>query len=89
MYKRQLQAAENFGQQSGEKFEINVFDAPVVHGSPEIALQRLLDAQRLHNVDEIMVVTAVNDFSKRLRSYELLSKAATEANIGGITGRGK
>ena len=82
-----LQAAENFGQQSGEKFEINVFDAPVVHGSPEIALQRLLDAQRLHNVDEIMVVTAVNDFSKRLRSYELLSKAATEANIGGITGR--
>ena len=26
-------AAERFGQQSGESFEIRVYDAPVVHGS--------------------------------------------------------
>ncbi|MEE3012848.1 MAG: LLM class flavin-dependent oxidoreductase [Chloroflexota bacterium] len=79
------EAAQNFGKQSGEKFEINVYDAPVIHGSPELALQRLVDVQELHNVDEIMVVTAVNDFSKRLRSYELLSEIATESNITGIT----
>jgi hypothetical protein len=42
-----------------------------------------LDIQRLHNVTEIMAVTAINDFQKRLRSYELLSKVATEANIAG------
>lgn len=80
-----LGAAENFGRQSGEEFEINVYDAPVIHGSPEVALQKLIDVQSLHNVDEIMVVTAVNDFPKRLRSYELLSKVATEANISGVT----
>ena len=73
-----LASAENFGKQSGEKFEINVTDAPVVHGSPELALKKLLDIQRLHNVEEIIVVTAINDFSKRLRSYELLSQAVTE-----------
>ncbi len=51
----------------------------MVHGSPELALQKLLDIQRLHNVEEIIVVTAINDFSKRLRSYELLSQAVTES----------
>ncbi len=78
-----LKGAEDFGAQCGEKFEINVYDAPVVHGSPELALQKLLDIQRLHNVVEIMAVTAINDFQKRLRSYELLSKVATEANMSG------
>ena len=73
-----LESAKNFGKQSGEKFEINVTDAPVVHGSPELALQKLLDIQTLHNVEEIVVVTAINDFERRLRSYELLSQAMTE-----------
>jgi len=72
-----LESAENFGKQSGEKYQINVYDAPVVHGSPDIALQKLLDIQALHNVEEIIVVTPVNDFQKRLRSYELLSQAMT------------
>ena len=75
-----LEAAENFGKQSGEKFEIKVRDAPVIHGSPELALEKLFEVQRLHNVEEIIVVTAINDFQKRLRSYELLSQAFTEAN---------
>jgi luciferase family oxidoreductase group 1 len=73
-----LESAKNFGKQSGEKFEINVTDAPVVHGSPKLALQKLLDIQTLHNVEEIVVVTAINDFERRLRSYELLSQAMTE-----------
>ena len=75
-----LEAAENFGKQSGGKFEIKVRDAPVIHGSPELALEKLFEVQRLHNVEEIIVVTAINDFQKRLRSYELLSQAFTEAN---------
>ena len=75
-----LESAEKFGQQSGEKFEINVYDAPVVHGSPELALKKLFAVQKLHNVEEIVVVTAINDFQKRLRSYELLSEALVKAN---------
>jgi luciferase family oxidoreductase group 1 len=73
-----LESAKNFGKQSGEMFEINVTDAPVVHGAPKLALQKLLDIQTLHNVEEIVVVTAINDFERRLRSYELLSQAMTE-----------
>ncbi len=85
-----LASAEKFGKQSGEKFEINVTDAPVVHGSPELALEKLLDIQRLHNVDEIIVVTAINDFRKRLRSYELLSQAFTEyASDSVVTNKGR
>jgi len=45
--------------------------------------QKLLDIQRLHNVEEIIVVTAINDFQKRLRSYELLSQVAAKAQKGG------
>ncbi|MDA1128272.1 MAG: LLM class flavin-dependent oxidoreductase [Chloroflexi bacterium] len=75
-----LEAAETFGKQSGEKYEINVYDAPVVHGSPELALRKLFEIQESHNVDEIVVVTAINDFQKRLRSYELLSQAMIDAN---------
>ena len=65
-----LEAAEDFGQQSGEKFEIQVHDAPVIHGSPDLALTKLFEVQELHNVEEIVVVTAINNFKKRLRSYE-------------------
>jgi len=82
-----MQSAENFGKQSGEKYEINVYDAPVVHGSPEMAVQKLLDIQTLHNVEEIVVVTAINDFQKRLRSYELLSQAMTDRIKSSETGQ--
>ena len=82
-----LASAENFGKQSGEKFQIHVYDAPVVHGSPEVAVQKLVDIQALHNADEIVVVTAINDFQKRLRSYELLSQAMT--NRGNISTKGQ
>jgi luciferase family oxidoreductase group 1 len=84
-----LESAQRFGEQSGEKFEINVTDAPVVHGSPELALKKLLDIQRLHNVEEIIAVTAINDFQKRLRSYELLSDALVEANLAGCANEGQ
>ena len=82
-----LASAENFGEQSGEKFQINVYDAPVVYGSPQVAVQKLLDIQGLHDADEIIVVTAINDFQKRLRSYELLSQAMTDR--GNISAEGQ
>ena len=83
-----LASAESFVKQSWEKFEINTYDAPVVHGSPELALKKLLDIQKLHDVEEIIVVTAINDFPKRLRSYELLSQVVTES-VGESVGTNK
>ena len=83
-----LEAAEDFGKQSGEKFEIQVHNAPVIHGSPELALKRLFEVQELHKVEEIVVVTAINNFQKRLRSYELLSQELIKANGANLVDQG-
>ena len=45
----------------------------VVHGSRDTVLQQLADMQRRYQVEELIVVTAIKDFPKRLHSYELLS----------------
>ena len=68
-----LQAAQEFGKQSGEKFEIEVRQASVTHGSPETAREKLREIQRQYGVGEIIAVTAIGNFQKRLRSYELLA----------------
>ena len=67
-----LEAGEEFGKQSGEKYQIDVSDAKVVHGAPETALDKLQEIQRIYHADEIFAVTAIDSFQKRLRSYELL-----------------
>ena len=70
-----VEGGEEFGRQSGEEYEIMVKDASVVHGSPAVAREKLLRLQARHRADEVIAVTAVRDFSKRLRSYELLGQA--------------
>ncbi len=69
-----VEAAEAFGKQSQEKFTIAVHDANVIHGSPETVRNKLHAVQRRCHVEEILVVTAIKDFSKRLHSYELLGR---------------
>ena len=79
-----LEAGEEFGRQSGEQYKIEVSDATVVHGSPETALNKLMEVQRVYDAQEIFAVTAIDSFQKRLRSYELLGdiyqKAAARAS---------
>ena len=67
--------AEEFGRQSQENYTIAIHEANVVHGSRDTVLQQLSDMQRRYQVDELIVVTAMKDFHKRLHSYELLSPA--------------
>jgi hypothetical protein len=45
----------------------------VVHGCRDTVLQRLSDMQHRYQVEELIIVTALKDFRKRLHSYELLS----------------
>jgi luciferase family oxidoreductase group 1 len=68
-------AAEEFGRQSQENYTIAIHEANVVHGSRDTVLQQLADMQRRYQVDELIIVTAIKDFHKRLHSYELLSPA--------------
>ena len=71
--------AEEFGRQSQENYTITVHEANVVHGSRDTVLKQLYAMQQRHQVDELIVVTTMQDFHQRLHSYELLSPAATTA----------
>ena len=67
-----VEAGEEFGKQSGERYEITVRQAGVIHGTPESVREQLLDVRRKYGADEIIAVTAMDSFEKRLRSFELL-----------------
>ena len=67
-----VEGGEEFGRQSGEGYEINVRQAGVVHGTPESVKSQLLDVQQRYGANEIIAVTAIDSFEKRLRSFELL-----------------
>ncbi len=67
-----VEAGEEFGKQSGEGYSIIVRQAGVVHGAAD-SVRRQLDEIRLrYHADEIVAVTAMDSFEKRLRSFELL-----------------
>ena len=68
-----LTAAEEFARQAQENYTVTMHQMHVVHGSRDTVLQHLADIQRCYHVEELIVVTAIKDFHKRLHSYELLS----------------
>ena len=76
-----IEAAEEFGRQSGEKYTFNVQESSVIHGSQDTVRKKLDGIQRLYHVDELIIVTAIKDFQKRLHSYELLSEVFTQATV--------
>ncbi len=67
-----VEAGEEFGKQSGEGYQITVRQAGVVHGAPESVRRQLLEVRQKYGADEIIAVTAIDSFEKRLRSFELL-----------------
>jgi alkanesulfonate monooxygenase SsuD/methylene tetrahydromethanopterin reductase-like flavin-dependent oxidoreductase (luciferase family) len=76
-----VEAAEEFGQQSQEAYTVDVREAKTTCGSRETVRKKLDDIQRLYDVHEIIVVTAIRDFHKRLHSYELLSDVLSPATV--------
>lgn len=72
-----LEGAEEFGRQAGEAYTLDVQQARVIHGAPDTVRQQLADLQQDYQADEIMVITAIKDFRKRLHSYALLSDLFT------------
>ena len=72
-----LEGAEEFGRQAGEDYTLDVQQARVIHGSPDAVRQQLADLQQAYQANEIMVITAIKDFRKRLHSYALLSDLFT------------
>jgi luciferase family oxidoreductase group 1 len=68
-----VEAAEEFGRQSQEHYTIEVQEADIICGSLETVRKKLSDIQRVYQVDELIIVTTIKNFQKRLHSYELLS----------------
>ena len=69
------EAAREFGRQSGEDYAYDIQPANVISGSPSAVRQRLLEVRRRYGVDEVFIVTAIDNFPKRLHSYRLLAEA--------------
>jgi luciferase family oxidoreductase group 1 len=67
-----LEAAEEFAKQSQEAYTIEVQEGNSIHGSRNTVQKTLHDIQSRYEVDELMIVTAIRNFQKRLHSYELL-----------------
>ena len=78
-----VEAGEEFGRQSGEGYNITVRQAGVIHGAPDSVKHQLMTVQQKHGADEIIAVTAMDSFEKRLRSFELLG--GMTASLGGTT----
>ena len=74
-------AAEEFLNQSLEKGTITDHEGGVIHGTPTMVRANLLDLQERYQVGEIIVVTAIPDFQKRLHSYELLADSIINAPV--------
>lgn len=65
-------AAEEFGQQSGESYEVKRYEANILSGTPEQIKQTLDDYYAL-GVTEFVFHTPIKNHEARRASYELLS----------------
>jgi luciferase family oxidoreductase group 1 len=54
----------------------------VVLGTPEVVRERLLEMARAYEADELMVITVIGDYARRLRSYELVADAFGLCQLG-------
>ncbi len=67
-----VEAGEEFGRQSGQPYQITTRQAGVIHGNPQSVKLQLQHAQNQYQANEIIAVTAINNFQQRLHSYQLL-----------------
>jgi len=77
-----VEQAEEFGKNSGQSYTIKERDAFIVSGSKQTVRKQLLQLVVQYEVDELIAVTNVQDFTARITSYELLSEALSHTSIG-------
>lgn len=65
--------AELFGNQSGEKYEIEEQDSKIIAGTPSYVNGVLDDLHKKYGVDEFILHTPILKEEERLRSFKLLS----------------
>jgi luciferase family oxidoreductase group 1 len=70
-----VEAAEEFARQAQEDYAVDVRPSSVIHGSPETARRKLCVVRDQYRVNEVIAVTAIREFPRRMHSYELLARA--------------
>ncbi|MEK8129915.1 LLM class flavin-dependent oxidoreductase [Paenibacillus filicis] len=68
-----LELAERLGQQANEPYTIEAKPASILHGSKTTLAEKLSGLCRKHGIEEVIVLPAAHDFSKRLQAYEWLA----------------
>lgn len=76
-----IEQAEQFGEQSNEKYRIEVLEPSTIKGNKESVGRVVAKLQREFAFDELIVTTATRNFGKRLRSFELLREALVEQGL--------
>ncbi|MED4463693.1 LLM class flavin-dependent oxidoreductase [Metabacillus fastidiosus] len=70
-----IEQAEQFISELNEEYTIEIKEAHVIKGSKETVRSKLLQLKEELQLDEIIVVTPVEKFEKKLQSYILLKEA--------------
>jgi luciferase family oxidoreductase group 1 len=70
-----VEEAANHPYSEADRRRIEYHRRRVVLGPPDVVRDRLLEMARTYHADELMLITVIGDYAKRLRSYELVAEA--------------
>lgn len=70
-----LEKALDFQKHAEEKVTLEIEEANIIYGSKNSLKAQLTALQKKYQVDEFVIITAIDDFQKRLHSYKLLKEA--------------
>ncbi|MEJ8545097.1 LLM class flavin-dependent oxidoreductase [Brevibacillus borstelensis] len=76
-----IEAAEAFGEQSREKYTIEVKEANIIAGSRDTVRQKLLELQRAYLVDELIITVPLKDFQRRLGTFVQVKEAFADESV--------
>jgi luciferase family oxidoreductase group 1 len=76
-----IEQAEIFAKQADENYRIEIQEASIIHGSKETVREKLLHIQDIYDLDEVIILTPIQNFEDRLKSYVLLSEAFSEISV--------
>lgn len=77
-----MKKAREFEKHSTEAFTLEIKEPHILSGSKKTVREKLLALQQTYQVDELVIVTPIKSFPKRIRSYELLVEAFSELPVG-------
>ena len=76
-----MEQAELFAKQANESYRIEIQEASILSGSKKTVREKLLQLQNIYDLDEMIIITPIENFEDRLKSYTFLSEAMSDIPI--------